>query len=108
MTPERKLTIANVLMGLGIAPLLLAEVFVASTLASNWKADPRHEALALTMVLSMLYTGVVGVLLAMPSCIGSWLVARRHPDAKVGRVLRRVVVIALLLPLILMFVVPSS
>jgi len=106
MTPQRQLTIANVLMSLGIAPLLLAEIFVASTLAGNWQADPRHEALALSMVISMLYTGALAVLLALPVTLWSWLVARRHADLKTGRVLRRVVLAALLLPPILMFVLP--
>lgn len=106
MTPQRQLTIANILMSLGIVPLLLAEVFVATTLAGNWQADSRHEALALAMFVSMLYTGAFCLFVALPACIWSWRTARRHPALASGRILRRVVYIALLLPPLLLFVYP--
>ena len=98
MTPERKLTVANALMAAGIAPLLLAELFVAATLASNWKADSRHEALALSMFLSIVYTLPIAVLVALPACLASWFMAYRHPQLRGGRLLRRAVLILLLLP----------
>lgn len=106
MTPQRQLTVANTLMSVGIAPLLLAEAFVAMTLASDWKSDSRHSALALTMVISMLYTVAFSLVFALPACIWSWVAARRHPDLQGGRVLRKVVWAAWLLPLAAMFLYP--
>lgn len=107
MTPQRKLNIANAIMVIGLTPLLLAELFVGSTLASNWQADPRHEALALTMVLVLLYTAPFAVLAAVPASLWSWLVARRAPELATGRILRRAVYVLLLLPLVVMFVYPN-
>lgn len=103
MTPQRQLAVANVLMSIGIVPLLLAEAFVALTLASDWKADSRHSALALSMFISMLYTGAFNVVFALPACIWSWVVARRHPELTAGRVLRKAVWVLWLPPLVSMF-----
>ncbi|GAB2844258.1 hypothetical protein GCM10027277_10010 [Pseudoduganella ginsengisoli] len=108
MTPQRKLTIANIVMALALAPLLLAELFVGMTLSSDWKADSRHEALALTMFLAMIYTLPIAVTVALPASIWSWLTARRAPELATGRILRKAVYILLLLPLVAMVVYPGK
>jgi hypothetical protein len=108
MTPQRKLTLANLLMAAGIAPLLLAGAFVAATLARDWQTDPRHEALALAMVLSLLYAWVFGLACALPACVWSLVTARRHPGEAGGGVWRKAVCALLLMPPIGLFLYPHG
>jgi hypothetical protein len=108
MTPQRKLTLANILMSAGIAPLLLAGAFVAATLAGDWQSHPRHEALALAMVLSVLYSWVFGMVCALPACVWSLATARRHPGEAGGAVWRKLVCALLLTPPIGLFLYPHG
>ena len=103
MIPQRKLSVANVLMLLGLAPFLLGAAWVAAgvSYAQQHKgAAGASDAFLMIAVLGITYT--FALLVAGPGALWSRRLVRRHAGlrTRAATVMKWLVAIALAAPLL--------
>lgn len=103
MTPQRKLSIANVLMLLGVAPLVLGITWMIAAVAfARQFGAAMGGSDAFLMMAVFLLTYAMALVVAGPGALWSRRLVRRHADlrSRTATLLKWLVVVALGLPVL--------
>lgn len=103
MKPHNKLRVANVLMGLGLVPLLIGSYWMFSTLAGIDYQKQSQIGLAFLAIGKVIFAYVFALIVSGSSAVWSAAVEKRHagPGVHCSRTMRILVAIMLVVPLAL-------
>lgn len=102
MTPQNKLRVANVLMLVGIVPLIIGIYWMFSRLPYDMQR-PSQVGDFLLMLGKLIFAYGFALIVSGPSGVWSARLAKRNPGARVqaSRIIRIVVCIVLVVPFVL-------
>jgi hypothetical protein len=103
MKPQNKLRVANVLMGLGLVPLLIGSYLMFSTLAGIDQQKQSQIGLAFLAIGKVVFAYIFAFFVSGAGAAWSAAVEKRNavPGVRFSRMMRMLVAIALVVPLVL-------
>jgi hypothetical protein len=103
MKPQNKLRVANVLMGLGLVPLLIGSCWMFSTLAGIDYQKQSQIGLAFLAIGKVVFAYVFALIVSGSSAVWSVAVEKGNAGPGVGssRTMRILVAMVLVVPLVL-------